>query len=64
MTSAVTADAGRIQSLGEIEGRIAEAWVQCQEGIRVFAVGPYATKTSSRRSTKSGQHEEPPDHRL
>ena len=50
MSSAVTADAGKVESLDVIEGRIAKAWDRCQEGIRVFAVGPYATKSSSRRS--------------
>ena len=37
-TSAAPVDGGKVDSLEEIEGRIADAWVKCHDGIHVFVL--------------------------
>ena len=38
LTSAAPVDGGNVDSLEEIEGRIADAWVKCHERMHVFVL--------------------------
>ena len=41
LTSVVTTKGGKVDSPEENEGRIAEAWIKCQESIHGFASLPF-----------------------
>ena len=38
LTSVVSANGGKVESLEENEGQFAETWIKYQEGIHIFAV--------------------------
>ena len=64
MTSAVTADAGKVQSLGEIEGGSPKLGISARRLFMFSLWGHTQRRPRQGGPTKGGQHEEPLDHRL